>query len=65
MSHVNQKGEEIVQTQLFTGVDDWSDITIPEVHTAIGLILDHIGCSIIRTTNTKSGDTELQILRGK
>lgn len=57
--HVNQKGEPVVETELFKC---WSDTaTDTERDTAISLILEHLGLEIVRTNATKHGNTELEL----
>jgi hypothetical protein len=59
MSLVNQNGELVHEETLFEG---WSIPATPaEKDTAIGLILNHLGMTIVRTNATKHGNVELEL----
>lgn len=59
MTHVNQNYEPIEETTLF---ESWSDpATNAQRDTAIGLILQHLGMTIVQTNATKHGTTELEL----
>ena len=53
----NQNGDSVEEAPMFLS---WSDqATNAERDEAIKLILQHLGCHIVRTNATKHGNTEL------
>ena len=56
---LNQKSEEVEEDVLFKCYSPRA--TEADRDEAIGLILEHLNCQIVRTNATKSGATELEI----
>lgn len=56
---VNQNGDPVQEVTLF---ECWSEpSTALERDTAIGLILNHLGMTIVRTNATRHGNAELEL----
>ncbi len=59
MTRTNQVDEPVTEDMLFTC---WGErATDDERDKAIGLILQHLGMTIVRTNATKHGTTELEL----
>lgn len=59
MATVNQNGDPVQEDTLF---ECWSVPSTPaEREQALGLILNHLGMTIVRTNATKHGNVELEL----
>lgn len=60
---VNQRGEEVEETSLFTYGHAYENWTPAELAQAVGLLCLHLKVEVVRTNATKHGHVEL-VLRG-
>jgi hypothetical protein len=61
---INQKGQKVVEEQIFLSWDSWNTFTDQERNTAIALLCEHLGVEIWRTNATSSGNVELELRKG-